>query len=73
MAGNIAKKGSGQFNLSRDIGGEPNPSGTTGVKPGAGGSGASGEGGTPSLTQKGSGQFTVDRSVVKPPTRGPAK
>lgn len=69
---NIAKKGSGQINLSREVsrtswGGPPmNP-------PGAGGSSSSGEGGTPSMTKKGSGQITVDRSVTKPPTKAPAK
>lgn len=65
--GNIAKKGSGQFNLSSAIGGKPNPSGTTGVEPGSGG------GGGKNLAKRGSGDITVDWSVKMPPIRKPAK
>ena len=61
----IAKKGSGNFTLSKEIGGEPNS--TSSVKPGAGGS----DGGN--MARKGSGNITVDRSVTSPPTRKPAK
>lgn len=65
-ASGMAKKGSGQFGLSKEVGGTPNSTSTT--KPGDGG--GSNELG---MSKKGSGTFSVDRGVAKPPTRKPGK
>lgn len=62
----ITKPGSGQFELSREIGGKPNS--TSSVKPGPGSGSAGGN-----LAAKGSGQITVDSSVKSPPIRKPGK
>ncbi len=59
--GNIAKKGSGNITVTRDV--SKTPSIKLMSPPGPGGSGGEG------MTRKGSGNITVDRTVKSPPTR----
>ena len=60
----IAKKGSGQISVTRRHG--VNPGGVM-SQPGPGDSSGS------RMADKGSGQFSVDRTVKSPPRTGPAK
>lgn len=71
MTGGLAKPNSGDIRVVRTDG--PNPGGVM-SPPGPGGGGpASGGGGSNGMTNKGSGNITVDRSVTMPPTKAPAK